>query len=126
MMKPISLKVAVPNGLLFVKDSMIADVPNEDYGNAAPVWSIPTCLVVCCLIDCEGETDITVGAVTDILQQHKPVFDGILETPSRKLVLDLVSQEKVLEVGVPSPKNRVRVWTDGRHQCAETVVIGIG
>jgi len=105
---------------------MIADVPNEDYGNAAPVWSIPTCLVICCLIDCEGETDITVGAVTDVLQQHKPVFDGILETPSRKLVLDLVSQEKVLEVGVPSPKNRVRVWTDGRHQCAETVVIGIG
>jgi hypothetical protein len=106
MMKPISLKVAVPNCLLFVRDSMIDDVPNEDYGNAAPVWSIPTCLVICCLIDCEGETDITVGAATDVLQQHEPIFDGTLETPSRKLVLDLVSKEKVLEVGVPSPNNR--------------------
>jgi hypothetical protein len=81
---------------------------------------------VTCLVDSEGETDITVGAAHDVLQNRRPVFDGILEAPSRKLILDLVSDETVLEINLPSAKNRIRVWTDGRHVCAEQVVIGIG
>jgi len=125
-MKPVSLNVAVPNCLLFVRDSTVADIPDVDYGEAKPIWSIPTCVVVNCMVDSEGETNITVGEANQVSQNRKPVFDGVLETPSRKLVLDLVSDEKVLEVNVPSAKNRVRVWTDGRHECAEQVVIGIG
>jgi hypothetical protein len=35
-MKPISLKVAVPNCLLFVRDSEIADIPDVDYGEERP------------------------------------------------------------------------------------------
>jgi len=126
MMKPVSLKVAVPNCLLFVRDSKITDIPDVDYGEAAPAWSIPTCVVVNCLVDSEGETDITVGAANRVSPDRKLIFDGVLETPSRKLVLDLVSDEVVAEVGVPSAKNRIRVWTDGHHECAERVVIGIG
>lgn len=125
-MKPISLKVAVPNCLLFVRDSMIADIPDVDYGEAAPIWSIPTCIIVNCMVDSEGKTNITVGAARHVCQNGRPVFDGVLETPSRKLILDLVSEETVLELNVPSTKIRLRVWTDGRHECAEKVVIGIG
>jgi hypothetical protein len=125
-MKPISIDVAVPNCLLFVRDSMVAEIPDVDYGEAKPIWSTATCIVVNCMVDSEGKTNITVGAAGQVFQTRRPIFDGLLETPSRKLILDLVSDEKVLEVGVPSAKSRIRVWTDGRHECAEQVVIGIG
>jgi hypothetical protein len=126
MMKTISLKVAVPNALLFIRDSRISDVPDVDYGDGSSVWSIPTCVVITCLIDSEGETDITLGAANQVKPSQKLLFDDLLETPSHKLILELIPDEKVLEVDLPSQKNRVRIWTDGRHQCAETVVIGIG
>jgi hypothetical protein len=126
MMGPISLKIAVPNGLLFVRDSKASDIPDTDFGDGASVYSIPTCIMVVCLVDSEGETDITVGEASQIEPSNKLLFEGALETPSRKLVLEIVPGETVLEVDVPSATNRIRIWTDGRHRCAETVVIGFG
>jgi hypothetical protein len=125
-MKPVSLKVAVPNALLFIRDARIAEVPDVDYGDGSSVWSIPTCVVITCLIDSEGETDITVGNTSEVKPSNKLLFDGTLETPSRKLILEIVPDEKILEVSVPFATNRIRIWTDGHHRLAEKVVIGIG
>jgi hypothetical protein len=82
--------------------------------------------MIACLVDCEGETDIAVGAADQVTQTQPPAFDRVLETPSRKIILEIVSGETVHEVVVSADKTRVKIWTDGRHQCAETVVIGIG
>jgi hypothetical protein len=126
MRGPISLKVAVPNGLLFIRDSKISDIPDTDFYDGASIYSIPTCIMLVCLVDSEGETDITVGEVGQIEPSNKLLFDGALETPSRRVMLEIVPGETVLEVDVPSATNRIRIWTDGRHRCAETVVIGLG
>jgi hypothetical protein len=124
-MKSTSMKIAVPNGLLFVRDSKNLNIP--DLGDeGASCWSIPTCIMIQCLVDSEGETSITIGAANEVKTDRKLLFDGTLETPSRKVILEIVPGEKVLEMGVPFATNRIRIWTDGRHRLAETVVIGIG
>jgi hypothetical protein len=126
MMKPVSLKVAVPNALLFMRDARIPEVPNVDYGDGSSVWSIPTCVVITCLVDSEGETDITIGNTNEVKPSNKLLFDGTLETPSRKVILEIVPGETIFETNVPFARSRIRIWTDGRHQLAEKVVIGLG
>jgi hypothetical protein len=125
-MEPISLKVAVPNGLLFVRDSKIRDVPNTDFDDGASVYAIPTCIMLTCMVDSEGETDITIGEANQIEPSNRLLFDGALETPSCRLMLEIVPGEPILEVDVPSAKSQIRIWVDGRHRCAETIVIGLG
>jgi hypothetical protein len=119
------MQIALPNGLLFVRDSKIRKFPDID-DEKASFWSIPTCVMIQGYPDSEGETDITVGAVNQISQSGHPAFDRTLETPSRKLIFEIVPGETVHEVVVPTDKTRVQIWTDGRHRCAETLVIGIG
>jgi len=120
-----SMQIALPNGLLFVRDSQIRKFPDID-NEKASFWSIPTCVMIQGLVDSDGETDITIGAVNQVSQSKRPAFDRTLETPSRKLIFEIVPGETVHEVVVPTGKTRVQIWTDGRHQCAQTVVIGIG
>jgi hypothetical protein len=124
-MKSASMKIAVPNGLLFIRDSKILSIPDLD-DEKAPCWSIPTCVMIQCLVDSEGETSVTIGAANQVKPDQKLLFDGTLETPSRKVILEIVPGEKVLEMSVPFATNRIRIWTDGRHRLAETVVIGLG
>jgi hypothetical protein len=120
-----SMQIALPNGLLFVRDSKIRKFPDID-DEKASFWSIPTCVMIQGLVDSEGETGITVGAVNQVSQSKPPAFDRMLETPSRRLIFEIVPGETVHEVGVPTDKTRIRIWTDGRHRCAETLVIGVG
>jgi hypothetical protein len=120
----VSMRIAVPNGLLFVRDAKTRKYPGID-DESASFWSIPTCIMIQCLVDSEGATDVTVGAAERVAQRRQPAFDRILETPSRKVIFEIVPGETVHEISTPTDKTRVRIWTDGRHQCAETVVIGL-
>jgi len=121
----ITMQIAVPNGLLFVRDSKIRNVPDFD-DEQASFWSIATCVMIACLVDREGETDIAVGAADHVAQTRPPALDRILETPSRKIILEIVPGETVHEVSTMNDKIRIRIWTDGRHRSAESVVIGLG
>jgi hypothetical protein len=125
MIDSLSMRIALPNGLLFVRDSRVKEFPDID-DESASFWSIPTCVMIQGLVDSDGETDITIGAVNQVSQGGRPVFDRMLDTPSRKLIFEIVPGETVHEVSVPTSKTRIRIWADGRHQCAETLVIGLG
>jgi hypothetical protein len=124
-MSPVSMQIAVPNGLLFVRDSKVRTYPDID-DEKASFWTIPTCVMIQCLVDSDGKTDIAMGTADRIKPAHKLLFDGALETPSRKVILEIVPGEKLYEMSVPFATNRLRVWVDGRHQCAKTVAIGVG
>lgn len=82
--------------------------------------------MILCLPDSEGETSVTIGGSNQVKPDRKLLFEGTLETPSRKVILEIVPGEKVFEMSVPFATNRIRIWTDGRHRLAETVVIGLG
>lgn len=120
-----SLRIAVPNGLLFVRDSNVRELPDLD-DEQASFWSTSTCIMIASEIDCEGETSITIGSANDVVQNRPPAFDRTLRTPSRKLIVEIVPGETVHEAAISTDITRIRIWTDGNHRVAETVVIGIG
>src|SRR5215510_5438618 len=118
MIKPASIRLAVPNAILFIQDPDRWDPPEptDDSG----VWSNPSGIAVSCLPDSEGDTDITIGPVSEVGRTHHLLFDGHIDTPTRKLLVLIVPGKTVLEQDVQNQQTRVRIWTDG-HPATEIV-----
>lgn len=121
-MNPASIRVAVLNSLLFIRDRSVEDIPEID-GNGA-VWSTGSCIAISCLPDCDGDTEVTVGAGKDVGLRALPLFDGTLRTPSRTIVVEGVTRQQLLTMLVPRTDTRVRIWTNG-HRATDKVVIGL-
>lgn len=109
--------------MLFIKDATRREIPDID-GDAS-IWSTSSCIAVMCRPDVDGDTDITVGLAKEVDPGTSPLFEGQLNTPSRRIALEIVPGDKILELPVPDGRTRARVWTDGLR-CAEKVIIGIG
>ena len=114
--------VRAPNGLVFINDRDSRHTP--DVSGTEPYWSIPSCLVLACEIDCEGETKIIVGPIAEVREPAEPLLDKILETPSSVLVLRLVPNIIVYEVATGSSHVRVAAWTNHPTQPTR-IVIGL-
>lgn len=103
-------KISVPNGVLFVTDAQGGIEPAPIRG--AQVLSTPSCVAFACQIDCEGETTISAGDAKDSHSDKRLLFDGVLETPSRHLIISNVERLSVLTAPVPNPHTRIRIWTN--------------
>jgi hypothetical protein len=122
MMEPDSISVEVPNAILFVRDPSFWDFPEPEREGA--VWANSRGISVGCRPDCDGPTDITIGAASAVGRTDHLQYDGELETPTRQVPVAIVPGDTILEQNVPNTKTRVRVWTDGRPD-AVTVTIGL-
>jgi hypothetical protein len=118
-----STRIPVLNSLLFIRDARIRDLPAID-GNS-PLWSTSSCVAVSCLPDCDGATEVTIGAVQELSERGAPLFDGRLNTPSQNVIVETVLGERILETKVPSLTTRLRIWTNGRRD-TDKVIIGLG
>jgi hypothetical protein len=116
-----SVRVAVPNGVIFITDSRGGTPPTPVRG--AMVLSTPSCVAVGCMIDSEGLTDIRV-ADGEPRSSGLPLFQGSLETPSRAIVVWAVGGEKLLEADVANVVTQLRIWVNHPTEPDE-VVIGV-
>jgi hypothetical protein len=110
------------NSLLFIQDPTLDATPEID--GLLNVWSIPTCIAVGCLPDCEGTTEVTIGAGRELEGKGSLLFDGRLDTPSRTVIVETVLRQKILEKIVPGAATRVRIWTNG-GRAPDKVMIGL-
>jgi hypothetical protein len=117
-----TVHLPVLNSLLFIRDATLADTPEID--GLSDVWSIPTCIAVGCLPDCDGTTEVTIGAGPELEGSGSLLFDGRLETPSRTVIVETVLWQKILEKIVPGAATRVRIWTN-RRRAPDKVIIGL-
>ena len=117
-----SVHLPVLNSLLFIRDSTLTDTPEID--GLSNVWSLPTCIAVSCLPDCEGTTEVMIGAGREFDGKGSLVFDGRLDTPSRIVLVETVLWQTVLEKPVAGVGTRVRIWTNGL-QATDKVMIGL-
>jgi hypothetical protein len=117
-----TVRLPVQNSLLYIKDSRTNDWPYID--GIQGVWTTLHCVAVSCLPDCDGETTLTVGTMDEVSQSEAPRFEGRLKTPSRRVVVDTVADEKVIEMPVLHTDTRIRIWTDG-HLGTEFVIVGL-
>jgi len=109
-----SINLGIPNGVLFIRDRLSRDFPEME--GKGWVWSTPSFITLMCLHEQEGETQVTIGRSSDVRESGELMFDGVLETPSREIVVDIVPGEPILIANVDSEKTRVRIFGNaGRH-----------
>jgi len=122
-MTSMSVQVRALNSLLFVRDPTIKDLPEID--GESSVWWTPTCVALSCLPDSDGETEISLGVAQDVVPTSSVLFDGDLWTPSRRIIVETVLGQVILEMRVPSRESRIRIWTNGQRD-TNIVVVGVG
>jgi len=116
-----SIRVAVLNSLLFVRDASLENIPEID--GEYSVWSTDSCIAVGCLPDSDGETEVTIGTIDDLRSRDVLAFDGQLTTPSRRVIVETVLKEKLLEELVPGVDTRVRIWTNGNRDSDRIFIV---
>jgi hypothetical protein len=88
------------------------DVPEWEKGGQRVVVATDTCISCVCLPDMDGETEFTLGTGGEVAMQASPIFEGKLKTPGRKIVLETVEGNQVLEIPTAATETRVRIWTN--------------
>jgi hypothetical protein len=73
----------------------------------------------------DGPTSIMMGDMQDVVPENELVFDDMLETPHRMVMVSTVDEIKVLEMKVAATRIRVRVWVNDLRW-ADKVVVGLG
>jgi hypothetical protein len=122
-MNEVSVRHAVLNSLLFIRDPFTTEFPNVD-GHGA-VWSTKACIAVSCLPDSEGETAISLRATNENEKLGTLLASRVLPTPSHELIIETVLGETLLRVGVPTIMTPVNVWTNGRRD-TDRVTVSFG
>ena len=120
---PSSIKIAPSNSILFISDPGGGRIP--EITRERRIWSTTSCIAFGCLMFQDGETDVTLGNVREVSSGGPPAFDGILETPSRSIVVSTVEHTSVLGCAVSNTSTRVRIWTNHPTEPDE-IIIGLG
>jgi hypothetical protein len=102
------IKISPVNSLLFIEDVNGGTPPEPVWG--AKILSTPSCISFMCFPEQDGPTEITIGPSNEVESGPLLMFDGELETPSRKVVISGVEIERVLNVDVAHQKTKVRIW----------------
>jgi hypothetical protein len=104
-----SIQIAPPNSFIVVIDrASKLDVPRVIAGRKN-VAGTPSCIAIGTLCNIDGETCVS---LTDQAPPGEPVYDGILETPKRRVSVCSMLLDPFVECDVPSETTRVRVWTN--------------
>src|SRR5262245_844425 len=121
MNKPRSINLRIPNGILFILDhsSRGAPEPVDDSG----IWADINGITMNCLPPMDGETHVMMGGMSDVGRTEHLLFDGELNTPSRKIVVE-TPYEAILEHDVQNTRTHIRIWTDG-HRGTAKVIVGL-
>jgi hypothetical protein len=115
-------RVAPPNSLLFISDPNGGVGP--EYVKGKLVLATSTCISVGCRAFIDGETQVFLGSASELDPGRPPAFDGMIETPNRKVVVSTVEHETILEILVPGTRTHVRIWVDHPTE-PDNVIIGV-
>jgi hypothetical protein len=104
-----SLTADPPNGFVWIADDMqTAELP--DFPTESQLAATSSCIALGCCWDVDGETTFTLGAATGLSPTDEPAFDEVIETPNRKVTVWTIELRKLLEMKVPTPHTRIRIW----------------
>ncbi len=118
-----SVRVAPPNSLLGISDAQKGEVPDLD--SESNISATASCILIACLPEVDGETEITLGAAHQVDPGGAAAFDGQLETPSGDLQVVTIEWQPLLKAAVTRGKTRIRIWQN-RSKFPDKLIIGIG
>jgi hypothetical protein len=116
-----TVRSAPPNSLLFLSDPD-GGTPPEPVWGAEMLWT-DSCFSIGCYPSQDGEITVTLGPAREVDPGTRPVFDGVLQTPNRALVVTTVDDEVLLREDVSGTTTRVRAWTN-KPSMPDKIIIG--
>ncbi len=118
------IRAGLPHGLAFVSDPQAGESPEPGL-DAELVWANRECLMVKCTHIQEGETNIALSSNAADAMPQMPIFDDMLNTPSRAVQIWTSMQDILLEIDVPTQFTRVRVWMN-HPKWADDILVVLG
>lgn len=116
-------RYAPENSIVFISGNLQSKPPEHVRGNM--INYNETCVSVGCHPEIDGETEIHLGRADEISAEFEVVFDGIIETPNKTLMISTVEGTILLEDTVPALVTRLRVWLS-HPRWPDKVVVGWG
>ncbi|HEV7233365.1 MAG TPA: hypothetical protein VGN36_03895 [Sphingorhabdus sp.] len=116
-------KIAPPNSLILISDVDGGDVPKSMDG--ALVSATKSCVVVGCLCEIDGPTELTLLSLAHANRTDLPVFVGTLETPQRRVIVSTVHGQLLLEQPVSHEVSAIKVWVNDDRE-PDKIVVGVG
>jgi hypothetical protein len=104
-----SIETFPQNSLIAVMDPSFDGAWVPEHAAPCTILSTPHCIVVPTLCSADGPTRITLGRAGEVAPGGSAVFDGVLETPSRHVVIRDVLWKEVARVAVPWQRTRIRI-----------------
>ncbi|MGE0280220.1 MAG: hypothetical protein AB7P20_06355 [Rhizobiaceae bacterium] len=123
-----TIRYTPPNSIVFVSDIEGGLVPPSDNWKAEElIFASDSCVCVVCYPEVDGETEISLKRAEDVHPdpEFDLVFDGVVTTPSKEIMVSNVEIEPLLQAAVDNLQTRIRVWMD-HDRWPQKVVIGWG
>jgi len=91
----------------------------------AVVGATAACIAVGCLSEDDGPTDLTLAPLSEVERAEKPAYDGMLLTPTHRVVISSVVGQRLLELPVLEGLTRIKIWVNHPTE-PDKVMIGVG
>jgi hypothetical protein len=115
-------RMAPPNSVVLVSDVDGGEIPETMGGSL--VSATNTCLAVGCLSVDDGETEFTLAPLAEIDRADKPIYEGMLRTPKRHVVIRSVLGERLLELRVLQRVTKIKIWANDPTE-PDNVLVGV-
>lgn len=106
----VSVRVAPRNSIVLVEDLNGGDVPTST--DTSLVLATDSCITVGCRAEDDGETEIILKQGSHVDTDDQLVFEGLLQTPSRKVVVRTIQNVTLLEMPVTTTETKLRIWVN--------------
>ena len=100
-------QIAPPYSLVLVEDETGGELPDMVEGSR--IAATDSCVAVGTRCEIDDETEFRLGAHPDVDPGTQPIFQGRLETPSRRLAIRSVLNEIILQTPVPLPETMIYI-----------------
>jgi hypothetical protein len=95
---------------MLIEDSSGGDEPTTM--DESPIVSTDSCTAVGCKCDADGETEFRLGARAEVDPGSLLIFQGLIKTPSREVVIRSVLGDVVLQTPVSQLETTISIWTN--------------
>lgn len=117
-----SMRLAPPHSVVLIEDSIGGEIPTSM--KRSLIVATDSCIAVGCRAEDDGETEIELGQCSSVDTGAQPEFEGLLSTPSRKLVVRTVQGVTLLEMPVQSAETKLRIWVNDPSE-PDRIAVGI-
>ena len=89
----------------------IGEIPESMHGSL--VAATDSCVAIGTLNSSDGQSRITLSDEGPVAKENEtPIFEGVLDTPARKIAVCTVGGQPVLELNVGETRTRVKIWAN--------------